>query len=198
MYDHHTNPREEYRRPVRQRLLRSISENMGVGDFVTRWWWGGDPDERNKVSGMSLRDVHNVQKSWAVIQANSNGNGFLMFFRLFEAEPETKLFFKNLAHIHTEAEMSANVSFRAHIINIMSSFDTSIQNLDKPELVVAWMQKLGDSHRRHRIEKRHFHVFKDVLVTILQKDLKLDPQVVASWDRYVEFIYEHLLSRLAS
>lgn len=169
-----------------------------MAGLIRSWWWGGDPDVKNEVSGMTLRDVHNVQQSWKTIQKNSNPNGFLMFFRLFDAEPETKLFFKNLAHVHTEEEMAANVVFRAHIINIMSSLDNSIINLNKPELVVAWMQKLGDSHRRHRIEKRHFWVFKDVLVKILQDDLKFPEEVVESWGRYVTFIYDHLLSRLAS
>lgn len=91
---------------------------------------------------------------------------------MFDAEPETKLFFKDLAHVHTEEEMTANVVFRAHIINIMSSLDNSIVNLNKPELVVAFMQKLSNSHRRHRVERRHFGVSFPTGSFILQVEIR--------------------------
>lgn len=52
-----------------------------MAGLIKNWWWGGDPDVKNQVSGMTLRDVYNVQQSWKTIQKNSNPNGFLMFFR---------------------------------------------------------------------------------------------------------------------
>lgn len=52
-----------------------------IEDFLTRLWWGGDPDVKNPVSGMSRRDVHNVKKSWLKIYADPAGSGFLIFSR---------------------------------------------------------------------------------------------------------------------
>ncbi|CAH0579150.1 unnamed protein product [Chrysodeixis includens] len=168
-----------------------------MGDMFIKWWWGGDPDERDELSGMSRRDIYHVQKSWTPIYANATGNGFLMFKRLFEADPVSKTFFKPIARA-TEAEMASSMYFRAHLINIMASLNTSIQNLDKPEMVKLLMHKLGDAHRRLKIEKRQFWVFKDVLVNILKDELKLSDDVIVSWDRYITFIYEHILPRLQS
>ncbi|KAJ8727986.1 hypothetical protein PYW08_016371 [Mythimna loreyi] len=165
---------------------------------LKKWWWGGDPDAINEISGMSLRDIYHVQQSWKRIQKNSNENGFLMFFRLFEAAPETKSFFKTITNLQSKEEMKANVIFRAHIINIMSSLNNSIINLNIPEVVAVWMEKLGDVHKTRKVEKKHFLVFKDVLVNILQNDFKFSEDTLASWGKYVNFVYNHMLPRLAS
>ncbi|KAJ8730244.1 hypothetical protein PYW07_017282 [Mythimna separata] len=164
--------------------------------FIYHWWWGGDPDAVNEVSGMTLRDIYRVQTSWKTI--NTTQNGFLMFFRLFEAAPETKSFFKSIAKLQTREEMMANVTFRAHVMNVMSALDNSIINLNQPEVVIVWMKKLGDAHERHRIQKRHFWIFKDVLVNILQNDLQFSEDIIASWGKYVTFTYDHMLARMTN
>ncbi|PZC86299.1 hypothetical protein B5X24_HaOG211460 [Helicoverpa armigera] len=169
-----------------------------MGETFSRWWWGGDPDQINVISGMSLRDVYNVQQSWKTIHANPLDNGYLMFFRLFEADPETKTFFKILDNARSEADMKAYVKFKAHILNIMGALNNSVVNLDKPEVVVVWMEKLGTAHQKFNIRERHFWVFRDVLVNILQNDLKLSEPIVKSWGRYVTFIYSHILPKLSS
>lgn len=34
-------------------------------------WWGGAPDAVHPLSGLSRRDVHAVQRSWAPLYADS-------------------------------------------------------------------------------------------------------------------------------
>uniref|UniRef100_A0A2A4JK54 Globin domain-containing protein n=1 Tax=Heliothis virescens TaxID=7102 RepID=A0A2A4JK54_HELVI len=169
-----------------------------MGDKISRWWWGGNPDQKHEISGMTLKDVYNVQHSWKTINANPLDNGYLMFFRLFEVNPESKTFFKILDNARTETEMRDNVRFRAHVLNIMAALNNSIENLNKPEIVVVWMEKLGTAHRRSHVQERHFLIFKDVLVNILKNDLKLSEAVVKSWGRYVTFIYSYILPKLSS
>lgn len=51
-----------------------------------------------------------------------------------------------------------SIQFKAHALNLMSAFNSAVLNLLEPDLVVALMHKLGDSHRPRRIYKTHMEV----------------------------------------
>lgn len=57
-----------------------------------------------------------------------------------------------------EEEFAANIQFKAHVINLMSSLNQAVNNLNQPEIVAAMMQKLGESHKKRQIKESHFHV----------------------------------------
>lgn len=46
-----------------------------MGTWFSYMWWGGDPDVVNPVSGLTRREIHAVQKSWAPVNANSFATG---------------------------------------------------------------------------------------------------------------------------
>ncbi|CAB3244753.1 unnamed protein product [Arctia plantaginis] len=166
-----------------------------LADIATKLWWGGDPDEKNPTSGMSRRDVYNVRKSWTKINADAQGNGFLMFSRLFEADPESKTFFSYLSDTNKE-QMARSFTFQAHIVFIMASLNSAVENLPQPEIVVSLMTKLGRAHHRQNIRRKHFRVFEEVLMNILKNDLRLSEDVVASWTLFVAFMYKHMFTAI--
>lgn len=57
-----------------------------------------------------------------------------------------------------EEEFPQNHQFKAHVINLMSSITLAVNNLNQPEIVVAMMNKLGESHGRRQIQEKHFDV----------------------------------------
>lgn len=60
----------------------------------------------------------------------------------------------------SEDEYSQNPQFKAHVINLMSSIDLAVNNLNQPDVVAAMMNKLGESHGRRKIQREHFYVSK--------------------------------------
>ncbi|XP_068632170.1 cytoglobin-2-like [Battus philenor] len=166
-----------------------------MGGILNRLWWGGDPDAPNPITGLTPRDVYAVQKSWAVIYAEAGKHGLQLFIRLFRLNPVTKTYFKTIKDM-SEEQLSNSFQFKAHAINLMSSINTAVTNLNQPEVVIALMNKLGETHRKRRVEQLHFDQVKEVLVGILQKDLQLTDDVVGSWAKFVTFIYKHIFEIL--
>ncbi|KAL0841052.1 hypothetical protein ABMA28_014818 [Loxostege sticticalis] len=157
--------------------------------------WGGDPDEINDVTGLSKRDIYNIRKSWTAMYAESEKYGLQLFLGLFRLNPVTKTFFKTIQDLDEEA-ISNSAQFRAHVINFMTSFNSAVTNLEHPEIVIALMNKLGESHRRRRIQKEHFDEVKVVLVDILKNQLNASDDLLASWTRFVGFIYKNIFEKL--
>ncbi|XP_045448582.1 cytoglobin-1 [Melitaea cinxia] len=168
-----------------------------MGGLLSQLWWGGDPDAVNPVSGLTRRDVYAVQKSWAVANANPVATGTELLRRLFRAHPETKEFFKMIRNL-PEEEFPQNHQFKAHVINLMSSITLAVNNLNQPEVVVAMMNKLGESHGRRQIQEKHFDDLKGVIVKMFIEVLKLDDKTLGSWGKTVEFWYKHIFETLKS
>ncbi|XP_028161668.1 globin-2 A chain-like [Ostrinia furnacalis] len=157
--------------------------------------WGGEPDEVNVVTGLSRRDVYKIKTSWAVMYADAEKYGMELFFGLFRLNPETKTFFKTIRHL-SEEEIKQSVQFRAHVINLMTSLHTAVMHLHQPELVIALMNKLGETHKKRRVETKHFNQLKEVLANILTNQMNANEELVASWVRFVNFIYRHIFDKL--
>jgi hypothetical protein len=50
-----------------------------MSDTVKKLWGGGDPDAPNPESGLTARDVYNIQDSWAPIYADAGNIGLKLF-----------------------------------------------------------------------------------------------------------------------
>nr|BAG86629.1 globin [Samia ricini] len=166
-----------------------------MGNWISQFWWGGDPDEVNPISGLTRREIYAVQKSWAPVFANSIPNGAELLRRLFQTFPETKEFFKMIRKLPDE-EYIQNPQFRAHVINLMTSLNLAVNNLNQPEVVAAMMNKLGESHKRRQIKERHFGDLKQVIVTMFIEVLHLDGDTLTAWDKTVTFWYKHIFETL--
>ncbi|KAJ0177079.1 hypothetical protein K1T71_007088 [Dendrolimus kikuchii] len=163
--------------------------------FLMKWWWGGDPDILDPKSGLSRRDIYAIQRSWYPIYKDAGNNGVSLFIRLFRKNAETKTFFKTIKDLDEQGIMTS-VQFNAHAINLMSAFNSAVVNLDKPDVVVALMNKLGASHRVRRIHKEHFEDFYGVLVHFLREEIHLGEDVLKAWDKYLEFTKKHIFEKL--
>ncbi|KAL4709874.1 hypothetical protein ACJJTC_003837 [Scirpophaga incertulas] len=166
-----------------------------MGAWLSYIWWGGDPDSVNAVSGLTRREIYTVQKTWAPVYANSITNGTELLKRLFRAYPETKEFFKMVRKL-PEEEFLQNMQFKAHVINLMTSLNLAVTNLNQPEVVAAMMHKLGESHRKRQIQERHFHDLKDVIVKMFVEVLSLEGDSLAAWGKTLEFWYKHIFQTL--
>ncbi|CAG9786289.1 unnamed protein product [Diatraea saccharalis] len=175
----------------RSRKQRKVT----MGGWVSYLLWGGNPDEVNPVSGLTRREVYAVQKSWAPVFADSVANGTEILKRLFNTYPETKDFFKMVKKL-PESEYTQNMQFKAHVINLMTSLNLAITNLNQPEVVAAMMHKIGDNHKRRQIKEQHFHDLKNVLVKVFVEVLKLDANTLSAWGKTVDFWYKHIFPAL--
>ncbi|KAG6450366.1 cytoglobin-1 isoform X2 [Manduca sexta] len=166
-----------------------------MGGWLSYIWWGGDPDEVNPISGLSRRDIYAVQKSWAPVYANLVVTGTELLKRFFRAYPDSKEFFRMVRKL-PEEEYINNTQFKAHVINLMSSLNLAIINLNQPEIVAVMMNKIGDSHRKRQIKEKHFHDLKEVIVKMFIEVLHLDAATLGSWSKTVDFWYKHLFETL--
>ncbi|KOB71054.1 Globin, partial [Operophtera brumata] len=166
---------------------------------ITNLWWGGDPDLPDHVSDMTLRDINNVQRTWAPVYAQCGTYGLQMFLRLFRKDPITKTFFKTIRTLD-EDQISNSYQFKAHVKTLMASINTCVDNLKEPRVVVALMTKLGESHNGRHIQILHFEVFtlefKEIWVDVFENELQLNEQEMASWIKFISFIYKHIFERL--
>ncbi|XP_047995401.1 hemoglobin-2-like [Leguminivora glycinivorella] len=166
-----------------------------MGQVVSRWWWGGDPDAASPVSGLTLRQVYHVQSTWRPVAADAGKYGMELFLRLFRADPETKTFFKAVRDLD-EDKIRGSYQFKAHTINFMSAISLAVDNLGQPEVVVAMMEKLGQSHGNRKISTKYFHETRDVLVDMLKNDFKLTIEQMKAWEIFITFIYKHIFDKL--
>ncbi|XP_045497258.1 globin [Colias croceus] len=166
-----------------------------MGAWFSHLIWG-DLDAINPVSGLSKRDIYKVQKSWALVYADPLGNGTELLKRFFRAYPKSLEFFKMIKHV-PESEYGSNIQFKAHVLNLMSSLNQAVTNLNQPEVVVVMMNKLGESHRRRKIQESNFQDLKGVIVNMFIEVLKLDEATLGSWGKTVEFWYKHIFETLS-
>ncbi|CAH3996928.1 globin-like isoform X1 [Pieris brassicae] len=172
-----------------------IGQRFKMGGWLSYLWWGGDPDVVNPKSGLSKREIYAVQQSWAPVYADSITNGTELLRRLFQAYPDTKEFFKMVKN-SSEEDYPQNPQFKAHVINLMSSLNMAVTNLNQPEVVAAMMNKLGDSHGRRKIQQEHFNDLKNVIVKMFIEVLNLDASTLGAWGKTVDFWYKHIFETL--
>lgn len=166
-----------------------------MGALLTYLWWGGNPDIPNPVSGLTQRDIYNVQKTWALAYKDRIGTGMELMKRFFDAYPENRNFFQSFKDMGHE-EMQANNQFRAHVVNLMTALNNTIEHLAQPDIVTAMMTKLGDSHAKRKITSKNFNELKEVLVKLLIDAVHLNKECLLSWDRTVTFLYKIILPQL--
>lgn len=167
-----------------------------MGSFITTLRWGRDLDIIDSTSKMSQRDIQVVQSTWRPIYKEAGDNGVSLFLGLFRKNPVTKTFFKTIKD-SSEEEILNNKQFRAHAINLMSSFNTAVENLHEPDVVIALMNKLGVSHNARKIKKEHFNDFSEILFNVLKTVRHLNEAQMESWQRYIDFIYKHIFEELS-
>ncbi|KAJ8727985.1 hypothetical protein PYW08_016370 [Mythimna loreyi] len=176
-------------------LKKDKSGKVTMGGWLSYIWWGGDPDEVNPVSGLTRREINLVQKSWAPVNADMVNTGAELLRRFFTAFPETKEFFKMIKNTPDDQYLT-NPQFKAHVINLMTSLNLAVENLNQPEVVAAMMNKLGESHGRRKIQEQNFHQLKEVIVKMFIELLKLDDATLGAWGKTVEFWYKHIFETL--
>ncbi|KAH9631961.1 hypothetical protein HF086_000298 [Spodoptera exigua] len=93
-------------------------------------------------------------------------------------------------------EYLTNPQFKAHVINLMTSLNLAVENMNQPEVVAAMMNKLGESHGRRKIREQNFQELKEVIVKMFIEVLKLDETTLGAWGKTVDFWYKHIFETL--
>ncbi|GBP38392.1 Cytoglobin [Eumeta japonica] len=113
----------------------------------------------------------------------------------FRAYPDAKKYFIFVAKIEEE-EYESNAQFKAHVLNLMGALNAAVEHLHEPDVTVALMNKLGESHRRRFIKKQNFNDLKKVLVKMLVEVVMVDQASLQSWGRVVDFWFKHIFEAL--
>ncbi|GBP38384.1 Cytoglobin [Eumeta japonica] len=166
-----------------------------MGGWVTRLWWGGDPDSPHPASGLSRRDVYLVKRQWKAIYANVIPNGVELFKRYFRAHPDAKRFFIFVSKLR-EDDYDTSAQFKAHVLNLMGALNAAVEHLHEPDVAAALMAKVGESHRRRSIKKQNFYDMKDVFLKMLAEVTESDQVALQSWGRAVDFLFGSILTTL--
>ncbi|XP_077289987.1 globin 1 [Arctopsyche grandis] len=163
-----------------------------MGAFLSYLWWGmQNPDEDDPISGLSIRDIYYVRKSWTKVSADGVSSGTELLIRYFTSHPEGRLFFRTFKDMSNE-DLRNNRQFQAHALNIITTITSIIDNLHKPDLAVAMCEKIGKSHNSRKITEKPFNDLKDVLVDMFKNILKFDEETMQSWVKMVTFMYSNI------
>lgn len=49
--------------------------------YIVQWWWGGNPDDPNSTSNLSLRDIFEIERTWKLLNADAVNYGVELFKR---------------------------------------------------------------------------------------------------------------------
>lgn len=55
--------------------------SSAMTSYIVQWWWGGNPDEPNSISNLSLRDIYEIQRTWKPLYADAGRYGIKFFTR---------------------------------------------------------------------------------------------------------------------
>lgn len=101
-----------------------------------------------------------VKKTWEKISNNLFDYSDDIMYRYFEKYPEYLNAFPKFAHVSLN-DLKGKAIFRAHGSRIISQISTAVDCLDRDggldEIKHFW-QKIGDLHRRKRINKQQLLV----------------------------------------
>lgn len=104
-----------------------------------------------------------IKKTWEKISTNLFDYSDEIMYRYFEKYPEYLNAFPKFAHTSLD-DLKGKAIFRAHGSRIISQISTAVDCLDHEgglEEIKHFWQKIGDLHRRKRINKQQLLVSGD-------------------------------------
>ncbi|RVE48053.1 hypothetical protein evm_007240 [Chilo suppressalis] len=94
-----------------------------------------------------------------------------------------------------EGQIKSSYKFKAHVVTVLSFFNAVVCNLDQPAVVEVLMTKMGETHRQRKVDAKHFDEIKTILMEILKKDVAVGDDAARSWERFINYMYQHSLRK---
>lgn len=119
---------------------------------------------------MNTRQVDLVQRSFAQVQPIAAVASELFYARLFNLAPDLRAMFRG------------DLKEQGHKLMLM--LGVAVANLNKPEVVLPALRKLGERHAGYGVLDRQYAVVGEALIWTLEQGLSeaFTPEVQAAWE----------------
>ena len=152
----------------------------------------------NALSTTMIRAMNNdkaVIFSWNKLKQIENYQevaGVILFQKLFELCPESKLLFGFSAETDTSSDsIKSSRRFVTHAAYFIEMLDKALEMVENKEIGNE-MKRLGEMHVNYGVQEEYFDLMGDALFHTLEEVLK------KSWSHQVEEAWHDVYGRLAS
>ncbi|WP_161883550.1 globin family protein [Deinococcus alpinitundrae] len=127
---------------------------------------------------MNAHQVQLVQHSFAQVQPIAEIASDLFYARLFELDPALKPLFRG------------NMQAQGH--KLMMMLGVAVANLNKPEVVMPALQRLGERHAGYGVTEAHYATVGEALLWTLQEGLgeAFTAEVRLAWEAVYGLVAE--------
>ncbi|MFB9992860.1 globin family protein [Deinococcus oregonensis] len=119
---------------------------------------------------MNARQVELVQRSFAQVQPIADVASGLFYARLFDLDPGLRALFRG------------DMNEQGHKLMLMLGI--AVANLNKPEVVLPALRKLGERHAGYGVTAHHYETVGSALLWTLEQGLgeAFTPEVCLAWE----------------
>jgi hemoglobin-like flavoprotein len=119
---------------------------------------------------MRLDKIALVKATFDTLGSNANAAAELFYQRLFELDPTLKPMFTNDPVVQAA--------------KFMATLRLAVTGLDRPEMIVTEVKRLGREHVGYGVRDEHYHTAGQALMWALGQSLGSDftPEVEAAWN----------------
>jgi len=127
---------------------------------------------------MNAHQVHLVQHSFVQVQPIAAIASDLFYARLFELDPTLKPLFRG------------DMNEQGH--KLMMMLGVAVANLNKPEVVMPALQRLGERHAGYGVTQAHYATVGEALLWTLQEGLgeTFTAEVRLAWEAVYGLVAE--------
>ncbi|CAH1986188.1 unnamed protein product [Acanthoscelides obtectus] len=146
-------------------------------------------DDPDPVTTLTSKDKFIIRSSWARIMKNPIENGTAILTLFFEDYPQHKqLFpFRDVPN----KELGQNKRFQAHCSAIMYSLTSVVDVVDKPDLLVTILMKIGRDHVPRGVNEQGHLELKTTIVKVFKT--LMSEEEMKSWTKAVNVIFDVIL-----
>jgi len=132
------------------------------------------------TAGGTETPVQAVQRTWASVAQDLQGNGVTLFQEIFRIAPSTLQMFPSFKD---ELDLYESPALKAHVLNVMKTVGTAVDGLDDLLKLEPVLRELGEKHVKYGVKDAHYGVVGKALLATLEKGLGPDwtPMVKAGW-----------------
>eukprot|EP00795_Rhopilema_esculentum_P003391 gene3391-1745_t len=120
-------------------------------------------------SSLGNKEVEIIQNNWQVVEQDLQGNGLLLFRRLFKEHPDvrTKFYFAVENNLELDAIMEDDRLAR-HAKGVMDTISFAVSSLHDLPSLVPILKHLGAAHAKFQLQEEHFQAVGGALIWTLE------------------------------
>lgn len=144
---------------------------------------------------LTNNDVEIIQKDWKVVEQDPQGNGLLLFRRLFEENPDVKakFYFSMENSLDLDATMK-DERMGKHAKGVIDTISVAVSLLQDLPTLVPILVQLGGSHAKFNLQDEHFKAVGDALIWTLENAVgsPLDNAAKDAWGKLLTVVTENM------